>query len=162
MGEGYNFQKLCDEMISRSRADEWQQAKLEWDLEYVYTVGDEQTCLCGHHPIFQICQLRNSVNRKLAEVGNVCVHKFLGMQSKRIFAALKRIRADINKSLNPRTLEMFVGLKAISAQDEAAYLEFWRKRKHITEEQAKLRRRVNEAILAYVARRSATAMRPPS
>lgn len=161
MGEGYNFQKLCDEMITRSKATEWQQAKIEWDLEYVYTVGEKQTCLCGHHPIFQICQLRNAVNRNLAEVGNVCVHKFLGMQSKRVFAALKRIRADINKPLNPKTLEMFVGLGTISAQDEAAYLEFWRKRKCITEEQAKLKLRVNKAILAYVDKRAAAAAPPP-
>jgi hypothetical protein len=77
------------------------------------------------------------------------------MQSKRVFAALKRIRADITKSLNPKSIEMFMGLQVVSAQDADLYLEFWRKRKHVTPDQMKLRLRVNEAVLAYVAKRNA-------
>ncbi|WP_332640580.1 hypothetical protein [Brevundimonas sp.] len=155
MGEGYNFQKLSDEIVSRSVSDDWLQAKLEWDLEYVYEYPPHKTCLCGHHPIENICVIRNDINRTRAEVGNVCVHKFLGMQSKRVFAALRRVRADISKSLNPRSIEMFMGLRVVSAQDADLYLEFWRKRKHVTPDQMKLRLRVNTAVLAYVDKRNA-------
>ena len=42
-------------------------------------------CLCSHFPIKEICVIRNRVNGVRAEVGNVCVKKFLGLPSGKIF-----------------------------------------------------------------------------
>jgi hypothetical protein len=101
------FEQLKAEMIERSREQEWNQAKLEWDLEDVFRVSEERDCLCGHNPILQICTLRNQLTRQTAEVGNVCVERFLGMRSKRIFSAIKRIRDDENRSLNKEAIGIF-------------------------------------------------------
>lgn len=155
MGQGYNFEQLKAEMIARSREKEWDQAKLEWDLEDVFRAPEEQVCLCGHHPIFQICTLRNQLTRATGEVGNVCVERFLGMRSRRIFSALKRIRDDSQRSLNKEAIEMFRKLRVISYQDAEEYLLFYRKRKYITDEQKALKGAVNAAVLAYVDRRAA-------
>ncbi len=154
MGEGYNFEQLKAAMIERSREKDWQQAKLEWDLWDVYRVGEEQECLCGHHPIFQICTLKNQLTRKTAEVGNVCVEKFLGMRSKRIFSALRRIRADPARSLNKESVEMFMRLEIISAQDAEEYLSFYRRRKNVTDAQRALKHRVNHNVVAYADKRA--------
>lgn len=155
MGHGYNFEQLKAEMIARSQDKDWQQAKLEWDLELVFQVGDPQVCLCGHQPILQICTLRNHLTNKRAEVGNVCVERFLGMRSRRIFSALKRIRADLKRSLNKEAIEMFQKLKVISYGDAEEYLTFYRKRKWVTEEQWALKQEVNQAVLDYVDKRAA-------
>lgn len=154
MGQGYNFEQLKAEMIARSRSTDWPQAKLEWDLRDVFRVAEEQTCLCGHHPIFQICTLRNQLTREEAEVGNVCVEKFLGMRSKRIFSALKRVRLDGARSLNKEAVDIFTNLGAISAQEAEEYLSFYRKRKNITEEQVALKLLINQQVLAYSDRRA--------
>jgi hypothetical protein len=154
MGQGYNFEQLKAEMIARSREQAWDQAKLEWDLEDVFRVAEERDCLCGHNPILQICTLRNQLTQQIAEVGNVCVERFLGMRSKRIFSAIKRIRDDENRSLNKATIEMFCKLKVVSYQDADEYLVFYRRRKNITDEQRELRRDVNAAVLMYVNRRA--------
>lgn len=154
MGTGYNFEQLKAEMIARSRDKDWGQAKLEWDLEDVFRVADQRDCLCGHNPILQICTLRNQLTRQIAEVGNVCVERFLGMRSKRIFSAIKRIRDDLNRSLNKEAIEMFRKLKVISHQDASEYLLFYRRRKNVTDEQQEIRRDVNAAVLAYVDRRA--------
>ncbi len=154
MGTGYNFEKLKEEMISRSKEKDWPQAKLEWDIQDIFRVAEEQTCLCGHHPIFQICTLRNQLTREIAEVGNVCVEKFLGMRSKRVFSALKRVREDENRSLNKEAIEMFTKLRAISAQEAEEYLSFYRKRKNITDDQKKLKATVNKKVLDYSDKRA--------
>jgi hypothetical protein len=155
MGHGYNFEQLKAEMIARSHDKEWQQAKLEWDLYDVFRVAEEQVCLCGHQPIFQICTLHNHLTQKKAEVGNVCVERFLGMRSRRIFSALKRIRGDLKRSLNKEAIEMFQKLKVIAYADAEEYLSFYRKRKHVTPEQLALKQEINEAVLGYVDRRAA-------
>lgn len=155
MGKGYNFEQLKAEMIARSRETQWDQAKLEWDLEDVFRVAEEQDCLCGHNPILQICTLRNQLTRHTAEVGNVCVERFLGMRSKRIFSAIKRIRDDENRSLNKEAIEMFRRLRVISYQDAEEYLTFYRRRKNVSDDQRALRREVNCAVLNYVDRRAA-------
>ena len=56
-------------------------------------------------PIEEICVLRNRVNGNRAEVGNVCVHQFLGLPSRKIFSALERIGDDKSKALNPEAIE---------------------------------------------------------
>jgi hypothetical protein len=71
--------QLAQAMLPLSVADSWQQAKLEWTLAEVYRQDDPETCLCGHYPIIEICVLENKKNGNRAEVGNVCVKKFLGL-----------------------------------------------------------------------------------
>ncbi|UUL81895.1 hypothetical protein [Sphingomonas qomolangmaensis] len=154
MGQGYNFEQLKAEMIARSSEQDWQQAKLEWDLEDVFRASEERDCLCGHNPIFQICTLRNQITQSTAEVGNVCVERFLGMRSKRIFSAIKRVRDDENRSLNKEAIEMFRKLRIISHSDATEYLVFYRRRKNVTDDQRELKRQVNAAVLAYVDRRA--------
>lgn len=51
--------KLAAEIIARSEADTWYKAKLEWTLESVFYTEAEslETCLCGHWPIRELCEL---------------------------------------------------------------------------------------------------------
>lgn len=99
-GEQSNPFRLFREIIARSVAKTWEEAKLEWDLKHVYREERPLTCLCGHTPIIEICVLRNRLNYNTAEVGNVCVTKFLGLESDLIFSGLRRIAKDIDKALN--------------------------------------------------------------
>lgn len=97
---GHNERELRRRIIERSVAQDWPTARLEWDLETIFREEEFQTCACGHYPIIEICQLRNRRNRQLIEVGNVCVKKFMGMPSNRIFDGFRRIAKDHEKALN--------------------------------------------------------------
>lgn len=97
---GHNERELRRRIIERSVAQDWPIARLEWDLETIFREEEFQTCACGHYPIIEICQLRNRLNRQLIEVGNVCVKKFMGMPSNRIFDGFRRIAKDQDKALN--------------------------------------------------------------
>lgn len=101
----HNATRLTKEIIALSNSSSWQSAKYEWVLSEVYDEDEPTTCLCGHFPIIEICVLRNKINGNETIVGNVCVKKFLGLPSDRIFSAIKRISKDNAKSLNMESIE---------------------------------------------------------
>jgi hypothetical protein len=97
--------QLVDALLPLSISRRWATAKLEWQLEHVYRQDEAQICLCGHYPIVEICVLRNKLNQQSAEVGNVCVKKFLGLPSDFIFNAIRRVSSDEEHALNAETIK---------------------------------------------------------
>uniref|UniRef100_A0AC34RDV8 Uncharacterized protein n=1 Tax=Panagrolaimus sp. JU765 TaxID=591449 RepID=A0AC34RDV8_9BILA len=99
-----NFSRLQKEIISRSRSNRWNDAKLEWELKFIYKSNDE-TCLCGQKPISELCVLRNNENGNEAVVGNVCVKKFMDMdQADKIFQAFNGVAKGKTKALNEEAI----------------------------------------------------------
>lgn len=152
MGAGHNFQKFTAAILALSNAKEWLEAKPEWELFLVYNDGSDRSCECGHQPIHQICVIRNRYNHKQAEVGNVCVHNFMQLASRRIFAVLRRVKAEITKSLNPAALDLFHQRGVISAGELGDYLDYWRKRTNMTDAQRLQKVDINQRVLDFVER----------
>lgn len=152
MGSGHNFEKFTAAILALSRSKVWLDAKPEWELHAVYNDGSDRACECGHQPIHQICVIKNRENGNEAEVGNVCVHNFMQLASRRVFAVLRRLKAEITKSLNPAALELFARRGVISHGEMDDYLEYWRKRTNMTDEQRRQKADINQRILDYVDR----------
>lgn len=155
MGSGHNFDKFTAAILALSVSKDWLEAKPEWELHLVYNDGSDRTCKCGHQPIHQICVIKNRENDNEAEVGNVCVHNFMQLASRRIFSVLRRVRAEITKSLNPAALDLFVSRGVLSNGEKDDYLEYWRKRKNMTDEQRRQKIEINQRVLDYVDRETA-------
>lgn len=154
MGGGHNFEKFKAAILELSESTEWLEAKPEWELHLVY-LDSERACVCGHQPIKQICVIKNRENRNEAEVGNVCVHNFMQLASRRIFAVLRRVRAEITKSLNPAALDLFARRGVISRSEHDEYLEYWRKRTNMTIQQRTQKIEINRRVVDYIDRESA-------
>ena len=150
MGAGHNFEKFKTAILKLSNSEIWLEAKPEWELHIVYPDGSDRSCECGHQPIHQICVIKNRENQNEADVGNVCVHNFMQLASKRIFAVLRRVRAQMTKSLNPAALELFTRRGVISHAEQEDYLEYWRKRTNLTDAQRHQKLSINKRILDYV------------
>jgi hypothetical protein len=150
MGEGYNFEKFKAAILDLSKSKIWEEAKPEWELYLVYEDGSDRACECGHQPIHQICVIKNRENQKEAEVGNVCVHKFMQLASKRIFSVLRRVANDLTKSLNPAALDMFCNRGVISHAEQADYSGYWRKRNRMTDEERAQKLDINQRVISYV------------
>jgi hypothetical protein len=151
MRDGFNFARLKAGILSLSNSQEWPIAKLEWSLWQVYQADEPDTCLCGHNPILEICVLKNRKNGNFAEVGNVCVNKFMGIQSTKVFNGIKRIQDDISKSV---TVEALVTAKErgfISARDESFYLSV-RLKRSLSGKQESWKIDINNRILAGLRR----------
>lgn len=149
MGNGHNEPKFKAAILALSNAANWEEARTEWALEFVYHDPSDETCQCGHNPIHQICLIRNRDNGNKTEVGNVCIHRFMKLASQRVFAAIKRVEADISKSLNPDALDLFARRGAISRSEEQDYLSYWRKRKTMSAEQRAQKLDINLRTLAF-------------
>jgi hypothetical protein len=145
--------KLTEEILARSHGTIWIAAKLEWTLEHVYEADEPETCLCGHFPIIEICELRNKFNGNSATVGNCCVKKFIGLPSDLIFQAVKRVRKDIEKSLNEQAIRHAWEKGWINEWEYKFSLDTMRKR-GLSQKQMATRIKVNEKMLANMRRNS--------
>lgn len=143
--------KLTKGIIALSNSQNWDEAKLEWDLKEVYMSDDPETCLCGHNPIIEVCVLRNKLNGNETIVGNSCVKKFIGLSSDKIFQAVKRVEKDSSKSLN---------IEAVKYAREKEWINDWEynfsvdtmRKRNLSDKQLKTRKQINQKMLSRMKR----------
>ncbi|HEY0043226.1 MAG TPA: hypothetical protein VGB62_01640 [Allosphingosinicella sp.] len=152
---GHNEAKFKGAILALSNSADWDEAKAEWELHFVYEDPSDRSCECEHSPIHQICVIKNRKNGRSTEVGNVCVKRFLRLMSNRLFAVIRRLQWDVNKSLNPAALKLFRERNVISLIEERDYLLYWRRRKHMRDDQKRQKLLINQRVLAYVAKETA-------
>ena len=139
-----NF-KLSKEIINLSVSQVWDKAKLEWVLSDIYFSDDFENCLCGHE-IIECCVLTNTINKNECVVGNVCVNRFMGIDSDKIFDAVKRVKKDLSKSLNVDALQYAHQKCWINDWEKDFYNDTLRKRK-MSEKQEIKRKQINQKII---------------
>jgi len=137
---------LTAKIISLSNSDKWESAKDEWGLFKIFESGSPQKCLCGHYPIHQVCIIKNYRNKNTAKVGNCCVKKFMGLPSDKIFKAVKRVRENIEKSLNIETLVHAWNEGWIFDWEYDFYNNIMLKRA-LSKKQAERKKQINDKIL---------------
>jgi hypothetical protein len=140
--------RLVEGIVALSVADSWHDAKLEWELAYAYLQDDPPgTCLCGHFPIVERCLIRNHRNGHEVTVGNVCVTRFMGINSASLFRCFRRVMADVSKPLSG---------DAVVYAFERYWINVWEKRfcldtaskRWLSERQLATRVAINERVLA--------------
>jgi hypothetical protein len=119
--------RLRQEILRLSSSQDWEQARAEWIMLDVSERPEGATCLCGHHPIHDLCRLANTSNGAEALVGNCCVKRFLGLPSAAIFAGLKRIGADPSKSMGDEALALALRNGWVAGWEGALYHQAARK-----------------------------------
>jgi hypothetical protein len=152
-GEGEHASyRLVERIIALSVAGAWHQAKQEWEIARIFFADSDApgTCLCGHSPIIEHCVLRNRLNGKIAVVGNVCVTKFLGLFSEKLFSALRRVARNPEAALNAETIHHAYARGWITPWEKSFYLDTWEKRRLSARQRAK-RVEINCRVLAHTA-----------
>jgi hypothetical protein len=145
--------QLTAEILARSYARTWDEAKLEWGLMEVYEAEKPETCLCGHYPIIELCVLRNRINRNQATVGNCCVKRFMGLPSDKIFTAVKRVRKDETKSLNAEAISHAFEKGWINDWEKTFYFNVMRKR-NLSVKQSDTKAEINRKVLDRMKRKT--------
>lgn len=152
MSESYNFQTLKSEILERSSSSDWETARKEWALVNIFPSEEPETCLCGHYPIVEICTIKNRITGIHVDVGNVCVHRFLGPRSDKIFDALKRVQKDESKSFNEDAIVFFYNRGALN-EWEYRFLYSTMKKRKMTPKQLDARLKINRKLIEAVQRR---------
>lgn len=148
------FETLVKEIIILSESATWEHARAEWELHDIEFAeyGEPGTCLCGHNPIIELCEIRNRHNDNFATVGNCCVKKFLGLPSDLIFQGVKRIKKDEDKSSNDQTAWFAYQKKWITEWEYKFYIDIMKKR-NLSTRQMEYRNKVNRKILLGLAKK---------
>lgn len=95
----HSQQALEAHILELSQAKDFASARVEWVLEAVEISDEFDHCPCGQE-IKEHCYLRNTVTGLRTYVGNVCVNRFLGMDTGTLFDGLKRLKADPGANAN--------------------------------------------------------------
>ena len=145
--------RLASEIVKRSVAQSWDEAKIEWSLSQVYEADEAESCLCGHFPIVELCELVNRRNGARVVVGNCCVKRFIGLPSDKIFQSIKKIRKDVLKSLNGEAIQHAHQCGWVNDWERDFYFDIMRKR-NLSPRQAAKKLQINERILKRMQRRT--------
>ena len=146
--------RLTQEIMDRSFAKTWAEAKLEWEIAEVYKAHEPETCLCGHFPIIELCVLVNKITGQTVTVGNCCVRKFFELPADKIFEAFKRVGRDPTKSLNAEAVQHAFKVGWIDPYERKFYLDILSKRKgmrgkwKLSEKQTRMKTKINAKVAA--------------
>lgn len=138
--------RLAQEILARSFAQTWAEAKLEWEIAEVYRARQPDACLCGHFPIIEVCVLVNKVTRHEAKVGNCCAKKFLGLRPDDILRALERVERNPKKALNAEAIAYAFKMGWITPWERKFYSDIVGMR-GLTDGQISKRTEINEDLV---------------
>ncbi|WP_081059263.1 hypothetical protein [Burkholderia anthina] len=89
----HNFERLREHILSLSKAKNFEAARTEWILESVEVSDEFDSCPCGQD-IKEHCYILNKVTGHRTYVGNVCVNRFIGIDTGSLFDGLRRLREN--------------------------------------------------------------------
>ena len=82
---------LKKHILPLSQSSHFEEARKEWVLVDVEINHNWDHCPCGQN-IKELCYLENQLNKNRTYVGNVCVNRFIGIDTGNLFAGFKTIR----------------------------------------------------------------------
>lgn len=156
-----NFENLKEHILPLSQADDFGQAKQEWDLDSILITEDFGHCPCGH-PIKEHCYLKNKKNGNETWVGNVCVKKFLDINAGNLFNGLKRIQKNNLAKPNIELSEYAWKHGHLYGENEYLFLKNIRRKKILSKKQEPWLQKINRRIVKNIVVRCLPAPIPNS
>lgn len=152
----HNFEQLKAHILPLSVARDFEAARQEWKLIGVEISVEFDNCPCGKE-IKEHCYIQNSLNGNTTYVGNVCINRFIGIDTGNLFDGLKRIAADDKANAN---LDLIVHAFKLGYifDGEYKFLMTTRLKRKLSPKQLAWKQKINQRILnkTIVRRRSST------
>lgn len=151
----HNFENLKAHILPLSVSNEFYIAKAEWMLIGVEVSEEFDHCPCGQE-IKEHCYIQNRLNGNTTYVGNVCINRFIGIETGNLFAGLKRIAADDTANANEDLIFHAYKLGFIY-EGEYKFLMETRLKRKLSAKQIAWKQKINRRIInkTVVQRRTA-------
>lgn len=144
----HNFERLKDHILPLSQSDIFDIARTEWDLASVEITQLLDHCPCGQE-IKEHCYITNRVTDHSTYVGNVCINRFIGIDTGNLFDGLKRIANDPYANANLDVIEH--GRKMGYIYDsEYKFLVSTRLKRKLSDKQLEWKRKINRRITEQI------------
>jgi len=151
----HNFEKLMSHILDLSVAKVFDRARREWNLIGIEVSEDFDNCPCGQQ-IKEHCHIKNTLNGNTTYVGNVCINRFLGINTGNLFEGLRRITEDDSANANADLIEHAYKFGYIY-ESEYGFLMRTKLKRKLTEKQVSWKKKINRRIInaTVVQRRTA-------
>lgn len=143
--EHHNIETLKKHILPLSESNNFDKAKLEWELSRVEVHKDWNKCPCGHS-IKELCFIKNTINGNATHVGNVCINKFIEIDTGNIFECIKRIIKDLKTNPN-EDLICYAYKHNIITEREQTFLLDIKDKRNLSSKQSKWQKDINIRIL---------------
>lgn len=140
----HNFERLKAHILPLSNAQSFEHARREWSLIGVEVSEEFDNCPCGQE-IKEHCYIRNGINGNATYVGNVCINRFIGIDTGNLFDGIKRIVRDSSANANEDLIEHAYRFGYIYENEYKSLMETRRKRL-LSEKQLAWKQRINRRI----------------
>ena len=140
----HNKERLAAHILPLSVAADFETARTEWALVGVEVSEEFDSCPCGQD-IKEHCYIRNKINGNTTYVGNVCINRFIGIETGNLFTGLRRIAADDTANANEDLISHAFKLGYIFDQEYNFLMETRRKRK-LSPKQIAWKQKINRRI----------------
>jgi hypothetical protein len=152
----HNLERLKAHILPLSVSRDFNTARTEWILIGVEVSEEFDNCPCGQE-IKEHCYIQNQLNGNTTYVGNVCINRFIGIETGNLFGGLKRIAADDTANANEDLIHHAYKFGYIY-ESEYKFLMDTRFKKKLSTKQIVWKRKINRRIInkTVVQRRSRT------
>jgi len=153
--DGQNFERLKAHILPLSVSQVFDVARTEWDLVAVEISEEFDNCPCGQE-IKEHCYIRNRLNANATYVGNVCINRFIQIDTGNLFDGLKRIAADSAANANDDLIEHAYRMGYLFGEKEYTFLKQTARKRKLSAAQIAWKQKINRRILAQTIVRQRT------
>lgn len=141
----HNLERLKEHILPLSNASDFYVAKNEWKLVGIEINEDWDNCPCGQD-IKELCYIENQLNGNKTYVGNVCVNRFIGIETGNLFVGLKRIAKNDCANANEDLIIHAYKLGFIFEKEYNFLMQTKNKRK-LSDKQLSWKQKINRRII---------------
>ncbi len=141
----HNFEQLKAHILPLSEAKDFSIARAEWELVGVEISDEFDHCPCGKE-IKEHCYIKNKINGNSTYVGNVCINRFIGIDTGSLFDGLKRIASDDSANAN-RDLIIHAYKLGYIYEGEFKFLMEARLKRKLSDKQIAWKQKINRRII---------------
>ncbi|PDT80856.1 hypothetical protein [Sinorhizobium sp. BJ1] len=154
--EGHSSEKLKAHILPLSVSQNFDVARTEWSLVAVEISEEFDNCPCGQE-IKEHCYIRNRLNGSETYVGNVCINRFIKIDTGNLFEGLKRIAKDPTANANNDLIEHAYRMGYLYGEREYTFLKQTARSRRLSAAQIAWKVKINRRIVmqTVVQRRTA-------
>ncbi|WP_316399230.1 hypothetical protein [Bradyrhizobium sp. 33ap4] len=153
--EGHNFENLKAHILPLSVSQRFDSARTEWSLVAVEISEEFDHCPCGQE-IKEHCYIRNRLNGNETYVGNVCINRFIQIDTGNLFDGLKRIAKDLTANANNDLIEHAYRMGYLYSEKEYTFLKQTMRKRNLSAAQIAWKTKINRRIVAQTVVRKRT------
>lgn len=158
--DGHNSENLKAHILPLSVSTRFETARTEWSLIAVEISDEFDACPCGQR-IKEHCYIRNRLNGNETYVGNVCINRFIRIDTGNLFDGLKRIAADLTANANNDLIEHAYRMGYLYNDREYNFLKETMRKRVLSEAQIAWKVKINRRIVGQTIVRKRTVKAPP-